>query len=176
MANDSQLYFISKAGASSPVLDYFTAQDAVFPLGTKAFTGNRNNHPLILFPGAEVGYVDLQGVLPPCGIVKLSIYWSALATLGNVLWNMAWERDNATFFFPQADLDVDTFAPSKTVLSPAPAVTGLIREASITFTPAERGGTVPGEPYRVRVKRTAGVAPDTMVGEAQLFRVVLGAA
>jgi hypothetical protein len=175
-SNDSQLYFIGKASGSSNALDYWTAEEAVFPRGTTCFSLGRNNHPLVVFPEDEVGFVDFQGVLPPSGIVKVLLYWTATVTAGNVLWDVAFERDNPTFFLAQTDLDVDSFAPVKMVLSQAPAVSGLIREAFITFTPAETGGVQPGEPYRIRVRRSAGVFPDTLLGDAQLFRVVLGAA
>jgi hypothetical protein len=115
-------------------------------------------------------------VLPPSGIVRVILDWAATVVLGDVLWSVAWERDNPTFFVPQADLDLDSFAPAKTVLSAAPTISGLLREASVTFTPAERGGLLPGEPYRLRVRRDAGVGTDTMLGDAQLFRVILAGA
>lgn len=173
--NFSRAYFFSKAAGSSVVLDYFTAEDAAFPRFTKAFSVGRNNHPLIVFPQNEVAFVDFAGVLPPSGLVDVTIYWAATVGVGDVLWEVAWERDNATFFLPQADLDIDSFAPSKTVLSLAPAVVGTIRKASISFTPVEMGDTMPGEPYRLRVKRDAGIFTDNMAGDAQLFRVVVGA-
>lgn len=166
-------FFIAAVAGSGDSLDYFTAQDAVFAGSTKAFSAGRNNHPLVIYPEDEIGFVDFPGVLAPEGIVKVTLYWAATVTIGNVLWEVAWERDNATFFIPQEDLDLDSFAPSKTVLSPAPIVSGTLREASLIFTPAERGGTLPGEPYRLRVKRSAGTSPDPMPGDAQLFRVVI---
>jgi hypothetical protein len=174
--NDSQLYFIGKAAGSSKVLDYWTADDAVFPRSTKCFSLGRNNHPLIVFPEGETGFVDFQGVLPPSGILKVILFWASTVGIGDVLWEVAWERDNATVLIPQADLDVDSFAASKTVSSTAPSVSGTLREASIVFTPVEMGGTLPGDPYRLRVKRNSGVFPDFMPGDAQLFRVVIGAA
>jgi hypothetical protein len=176
MANKSQLYFIGAPAGASSVLDYFTATDAVHPVGSAAVAVGRNNHPLVAYPAAQLGYVDFPGVLPPSGIVKLALYWAATVAVGDVLWDVAWERDNATFVFPQVNLDFDAFALSKVALSPAPVISGLLREAVINFTPAEMGGILPGEPYRIRVKRNAGVAPDTMAGDAQLFRVVLGSA
>jgi hypothetical protein len=167
-------FYIKAALGWSDVLDYFTAENAVFPQGTKAFSVGRNSHPLIVYPESEVAFVDFPGVLTPSGLVKVTLYWAALVNVGNVLWELAWERDNATVFIPQADLDINSFAASKTVVSPAPVLSGTLREASIVFTPAERGGTVPGEPYRLRVKRSAGTFPDFMPGDAQLFRVVIG--
>jgi len=176
MANKSQLYFIGKAASAAKVLDYFTASDAVYPVGSPATSKGRNSHPLVVYPQGQLSYVDFQGVLPDSGIVEVSLLWAATAVLGSVLWQVAWERDNATQFIPQANLDVNSFAPDKGVLSPAPMVSGLLRKASITFTPAETGGILPGEAYRIRVSRNAVLATDTLMGDAQLFRVVLGAA
>jgi len=176
MANLSQLYFIGMASNVDSVLDYFTADDAVYPQGAEAAARGRNNHPLVIFPKDENTPVDFPGVLSRAGDVLLNLVWAATAIVGDVLWDVSWERDNPTFGPPQANLDVNSFAPSKTVLSPAPTASGLLREASITFTSAEMGSLLPGEPYRIRVRRNAGVALDKMAGDAQLFRVILKAA
>lgn len=176
MPNLSQLYFIGKAAGTSNVLDYFTPNDAVYSQGSAAVPFVRNRHPLVVYPEGEDAYVDFQGALPPSGIVKVVLDWAATVAVGNVLWSVAWERDNPTFFVPQENLDVDMFAPAKTVVSAAPTISGLLREASVTFTPAEMNGLLPGEPYRLRVRRNAGVGTDTMLGDAQLFRVILAGA
>lgn len=175
MANKSQLYFIVKGATSSRMLDYFTPNDAVYPKNNDASSLGRNNHPLVTFPQGEFTYVDFHGVLPESGALDVGIYWAATVTLGSVLWQAAWERDNATVFLPQENLDVDSFAPDKGVVSLAPMVSGLLREANISFTPAETGSILPGEPYRLRITRNAVMPTDTLNGTAQLFRVVLGA-
>jgi hypothetical protein len=171
--NKSQLYFIGKAAGANAALDYFTANDAVYPRLSKASAVSRNSHPLVGFPESQEAFVDFPGVLPDSGIVTVELLWATTVVLGNVLWALSWERDNPTFGPPQENLDINWFAPSKTVLSPAPSASGLLRQASITFTPAEMGGILPGEAYRLRAYRNAGVGPDDLVATAQLFRVIL---
>jgi hypothetical protein len=174
MANKSQLYFIGKAATTAKVLDYFTANDAVY--SGNATSVGRNKHPLVVYPQGQLNYVDFHGVLPESGVLKVSLIWAATVPVGSVLWQVAWERDNPTIFAPQENLDVDSFAPDKGVVSLAPLISGLLREASLLFTPAETGGVLPGEPYRIRVTRNGLLGSDTLNGDAQLFRVVLGAA
>lgn len=176
MPNKSQLYFISQAPTSSEALDYFTPTDAVYPAGTPAIPVGVNNHPLVAFLDGADCYVDFPGVLPITGVVEVTLLWASNANAGDVLWSAAWERDNATSGAPQADLNVDTFAAAKTVLSVAPPAVGLLRSASVSFNAAEMGDLQPGEAYRLRIRRDAGVAPDTLVGDARLFRVILGGA
>jgi len=170
MSNRSQLYFIRGAADTAEALDYFCPRDAAYPAGTPAVPVGVNNHPLVSFPQAVVSYVDFSGVLPPSGIVRLLIYWAATVAAGDVLWGAAWERDDAD---GGVDLDINSFDTAKTVTSTAPVNVGELRVAQIDFTPDEMGGVQPGEPYRLRVSRSGGVAPDNMAGNAQLFRVIL---
>lgn len=168
----------SPTPALSPtVFDYFTANDAVFVEGSPGFSLVKNSHPLVVFPNAKTAEVDFHGVRyvwvsPPSGNILVRVLWAATAIVGAVNWSLAFERDDAL----GVNLNVNNFAAPKTVVSPAPPVLGELREASILFTPAEYDGVLAGEAYRLRVTRAAGVAPDTLVGDAQLFRVIMGAA
>jgi len=171
--NLSQLYFIGK-GSSGDALDYFTAEDAVYPAGSAAYATGLNNHPLVDYPEAEDGFVDLQGVVYPSGIVSVHLFWAATTNAGGVNWSISWERDDpSTFFVPGVNLNVDSFDAAKTAVDMAPLILGRLQETVIIFTPAEMDGVVPGDPYRLRVRRIAGVLPDTMLGDALLFRVSL---
>jgi hypothetical protein len=177
MSNKSQLYFIGKSASAAKAFDYFTANDAVYPAGLADINAlGRNNHPLVAYPKAELTYVDFHGVLSEAGLIKVSLIWAATSAAGSVLWEVAWERDNPTVLLPQANLDVDSFAPAKGVVAAAPLAAGLLRECSLIFTPVEKGGILAGEPYRLRVTRNGLLGSDTLDGEAQLFRVILGAA
>lgn len=167
----SQLYFITKAGSSGEVYENFSALEAVYPRGSKAVATGVNDHPLVCFPEDEDGFADFAGVMPELGTFKLSIYWTSDADSGDVLWQVSFERDNATLTTPQANLNVNSFAPPKTVLDAAPSAVGLIRKSSIVFTPAEAAGVLPLEPYRMRVRRDAGQGLDTLQGDAQLLCV-----
>lgn len=174
MPNKSTAYFISLSASAARVFDYFTANDAVLPSGAAASAKGRNNHPLVVYPQAQVTPVDFLGVFPDAGVMKVSLLWSSTVNVGDVFWQLAWERDNASFFVPQENLDVDNFAPFKGVIAPAPLASGLLRETTLTFTNAERGGILQGEAYRLRVRRNGLFIADTMLAEAQLLRVILG--
>jgi hypothetical protein len=173
MANKSQLYFIGSGAGSASVLDYFTANDAIFPFGSVSLTRGRNNHPLIIFPFNYNTAVDFPGAFPDASIFVVAVYWSATVTVDDVNWLVSFERDNEAFLLTGVDLDVDSFGPEKAGVDEAPAVSGMLRKTSIVFTSVEADNILPGEPYRVRVRRDSGEFPDTMLGDAQLFRVVL---
>jgi len=169
----AQSIFIPKASnADLAALDYFTAWDFVFNASSGVAT-QRNNHSLATFPPGDTnGYFagvmgeDYDGVA-----IAVSLFWVAPAIVGDVVWFVSWERDNA---LPGgANVDVDSYAAAKAVVSAAPGVTGEIQKATILFTAAEADGIVGGDPYRLRIRRDSGVLSDTMPGEAQLFRVSL---
>lgn len=153
----------------------FDATDAVFPttLVDAAPTG-RNDHPLIAYPDDALAFAFFPATMDPewGGVnLTLEIYWAAVAVVGDVLWDVAFERDNGP---AGVDLDVASFAASKSVLSTAPGTTGELQVATLSFTAAEADGVTPGDPFRIAVQRTGGVGGDDLVGVAQLFRVVLG--
>jgi len=172
----------AQGSLDSAVFDYFTATDAVFVTASPALGVIRNSHPLVVYPYSALGPItadaDFQGVryvwlLPISGNILVRLLWAAeTAIAGGVEWFVAFERDDAL----GVNLNVNSFAPAKSVVSAAPPVAGQLREAQITFTPAEYDGILAGEAYRMRISRTSGGAgPDTMLDDAQLFRVILGA-
>jgi hypothetical protein len=167
--------FIPFVGVSDTnALDYFTADDAIFPTVRPAGIVGRNNHPLITYVDAAEQNIHFAGVMGKDyngGLIVLDIFWAAAAAVaGAVDWKVAWERENSGGPF---DLDANTFAAQKTVTSVAPASSGELQKATLVFSQAEADGVAPGDPYRIRVRRDGGVAPDTMAGIAQLFRVTL---
>jgi hypothetical protein len=176
----AQSIFIPKVPTASDLaaLDYFTAADARYP---PAGTGqpapiNRNSHDLLAYanPGNQWAYFpgvmgkDYGGL-----ILTVELFWAATVGIGNVVWFVAWERDEATFFVPGVNLDVNSFAAEKAVISPAPVAVGDLRRAVLVFTNAEADGVMAGDPYRLRVRRSGGSASDDMGGAAQLFRISL---
>jgi hypothetical protein len=175
--NASRAYFFTKAsGAAGDVLDYFTAGDAIFPQGSTAYSLGLNSHPLVCHPEAKDAFIDFPGVVYPSGFVVVHLFWSATAVLGDVQWQLSWERDNPpALFVPGVDLNIDSFAAAQTTLSPAPTVLGRLQEAAVLFTPAEMDDVVVGNPYRLRIRRQGGMAPDNMTGDALLFRISLQA-
>lgn len=174
MANFSRAYFITKgSGSAGDVLDYFTAEDAVFPQGSAAFSQGLNNHPLIVYPNFTTAFVDFPGVVYPSGIVRVHLFWAAtVLVLGDVNWMVSWERDDpSTLFVPGVNLTLDSFAASKSQADLAPVVFGRLHETEIIFTPLEMDSVIVGNPYRLRVRRQGGIPPDTLDGDALLFRV-----
>lgn len=172
MANSSQVYFITRSAVSGGgAFDYFTMVDAVIPVGSDALAVGNNNHPLMSCGAVDDSFVDFPGVALHTGPTQVAIFWSASVIVGDTNWIVSWERDAAL----SVNLGVDSFAPTKTVVSAAPPVVGQLRKATLSFTQAEMGGVAQDDPYRLRIRRLGGVAPDTMGGSANLFRVALEA-
>ncbi len=158
------------------------ATDAVFKqidLGAGAITNPsakaRGTHSVLAFNDAALRGIPWQKFLPPGyspgSDLLVSIYWvSATAVVGDVVWAAAFERDQAAGH----DIDTDDFAALQTAAaSTAPATSGVIQVATIQFTQAQADGVVAGNPLRLFVQRTATAVGDTMVGDAQLLRVVV---
>jgi hypothetical protein len=165
----AQSIFIPYIGASDlAAIDYWTASDAIFPAGVDAIEKGVNDHPLVVYAESEDRYVYFAGVMGKDyggGVITIDIFWISPATGGDVVWFVAWERDNVG-----QDLTVNSFFAEKSVVSTAPAV-GEVQKATLFFTKAEADGVEPGDPFRFRVRRDATVLLDTLAGDAQLFRV-----
>jgi hypothetical protein len=168
----AQSIFIPKIGISDlAALDYWTANDAVYPAGDAGVASGRNNHLLTIYPKDENTsrfFVGVMGKDYGSGVITLDIFWAAPVATGNVVWFVSWERDNPD---PAGvDLDVDSFAAEKSVVSAAPPATKL-QKATLFFSKAEADGVEPGDPFRIRVRRSGGVMLDTLAGDAQWFRM-----
>ena len=138
-------------------------------------TKARGTHSVLAFDDTAVEGIPWQKFLP-AGFTSgssllVSIYWVAdTAVAGDVVWAAAFERDNAGGH----DIDTDDFAALQTAAaSTAPGTAGVIQVATITFTQAQADAVAAGEPLRLFVQRTADAVGDTMVGDAQLLRVVV---
>lgn len=171
----AQSIFIPKAATGSDLaaLDYFTASDAVYPADTACAPAGANQHPLVAFPDDDasnnVFFPGVMGQDYGGGFLTVSLFWVAPATMGDVVWFVSWERDNA---LPGgANLNADSYGIEKSIVSVSPGVSGEIQKAIIIFTAAEADGIVGGDPYRLRVRRNSSVLFDTLVGGARLFRV-----
>lgn len=158
------------------------AADAIFKLADLGGGPIANPVPAARGTHAVLGFNDttVQGILwqkfLPVGYttganLRVNIYWvAATAVAGDVLWAAAFERDNAAGH----DIDSDDFAALQTAAaSAAPATAGVIQVATITFTQAQADAVAAGEPFRLFVQRTVDGGGDTMVGDAQIVRVVI---
>ena len=171
----AQSIFIPKSTTSDlAALDYFTADDAVYPASTACFPEGENKHPLVSYPEASspdnaIFFPGVMGKDWGESFITVDIYWVAPAIVGDVVWFVSWERDSALPF--SANLSADSYAAEKSVASTAPPAYAQIRKASLVFTQAEADGLSAGDPFRLRVRRDGGVLLDTLSGDAQLFRV-----
>lgn len=154
--------------------DCYTALDAVFPSGQSpgAAAVGLNNHPLVGFAEDENEWIFFGNCLAadynPAATLRVTIFWVAeSAVAGDVVWFLAWERDNVA----GQNITADGFAAEKSVVSTAPGVVGVIQSAVLNFTQAEADAIAAGDPYRIRLRRFGGDGVDDMTGDAQLFRL-----
>jgi hypothetical protein len=166
---EAQSIFIPKVSPGDlAALDYWTPSDAVFATSNGA--EKRSALPILAYPDDEdrgYAFMGSMGEDYGGGIITFDIYWIAeTAVAGDVKWQI--------FVVPLGvgvDFDAPTPGASKTVLSPAPATNGNIQKATIMFSNAEAGGISPGDPYIFALGRLATDSEDTMLGDAQFFRV-----
>ncbi len=172
--NASRAYFFPKNPPPAPsAATALSLSAAVYPETANSPRAQRiQRHPLIAFPDNNNTWVYFEGVVSQSyvgGFAVLDLFWVAPAVVGNVVWYVAFERDNAL----GQNLNVDSFAPELQVISVAPPVSGLIQKATLVFNNANLDGVVAGDPFRFRVRRDGGFVFDSLVGDAQLFRVAL---
>jgi len=164
---------IGGGGAAKPFL-VFTAFDNVSPTTSVYPTLDiRNNHPVLDFDDSVAEFAAFESVLSPDyagGGLTVEIYWTATsATTGDVKWSVAFERQDIG-----TDLDANSFAAYQTATTTTSATNGALVKTTITFTDgAQMDSLAAGEAFRVEVVRDATNAADTMVGDAELLRVVV---
>jgi len=151
-------------------LQSWTANDAIFPATTPAAAASRNGHALIAFDDSVDEVIILESVLPEHydgGPVQVLLHWiAATAIINDVKWNAEFERMNT-------DLDADSFAAAQTTTDTTNGTSGIITVTTITFTQAQADAIVAGDAIRIRLTRDADAVGDTVVGDAQLLRIVL---
>jgi hypothetical protein len=134
----------------------------------------RGTHSVLAFDDSTDEAIPWQKYMPvgysPASVLRVSIFWVAdTAIAGDVIWAAAFERNEAAH-----DITSDAFAALQTAAaSTAPGTAGQIQVATIDFTQAQADGVTAGDALRLAVQRTASDAGDTMVGDAQIVRVVV---
>ncbi len=163
----------------------FTPIDAVFgeingQTGI-ARAGVRNKRSVLEFSDTAAAPADNENIafmasLPTgfdfaTNLLNVRIVWAAPAGIlvGNVKWNVAWERLNSAG--PDIDAAGGVFAAAKSVTDAAAAGTGQLVYTNIGFTQAEADGIFDADAYRIQVVRDANDAGDTLVGDASVLRV-----
>jgi hypothetical protein len=159
--------------ASGNTLQTFTNRAASFPSSNFSTFDSRNAHLVLNFDHTTAESCYFEGVLPrnySGGGITVGIQWmAATATSGNVVWGVSFERHQAG----TDDLDSDSFAAEKTVTSAVPGTSGHVVYATIAFTDgAEIDSIAVGEHFRIKVRRVASDAADTMnADDAQLLSI-----
>ena len=130
--------------------------------------GVRNGHRLINFDDTTVEQNFYTGVMPlayaGAGLTAEIEFLAATAIVGDVVWGISFERAST-------DFDADSFAAEITVTQTTGGTSGIPTKASIAFTNSQIDGLFAGEQFRIRLRRVATDAADTMVGDAQASTV-----
>lgn len=113
-------------------------------------------HPVLDFDGATDEEAVWTGVLPSnyggSGL-DVNIFWAATsATSGNVRWQAAFERMDAS----SLDIDADSFAAFQSAGGVPPGTNGQIIKTTVAFTDgAQMDSLAAGEMFRLKIRRDA---------------------
>jgi hypothetical protein len=158
--------------ATGETLIMFTAQDRDVN-ASDAADDTRNNHPVLDFDDGTDEDAVFNGFLPAnynSGGLTVTLVWmSTGAVVGNVVWLASFERHDDGGL----DLDGDSFAATQTATEACDGTNGATTYTDITFTDAQIDGLNASESFRLKVTRDANAGADTMVGDAELLRVVV---
>lgn len=104
--------------------------------------------------------------------IAVGIYWiGAPESAGDVVWAVAFERDNAG-----EDASTENWGSFESAVSPAVGGDSDIQFVSIPLTQAQADGIAAGEPLRIYVKREGSSSGDTYTGSVYLLRVIVSEA
>jgi hypothetical protein len=155
--------------ASGNSLAVHLPQDNEPPASNYATLDARNSILVLDYDAATQEGAVFRGVLPSQyagGGVTIDLFWMATsATSGDVKWEAAWEENDTS----NNDLDSDAFGTASTQTTTANGTSGKVAKSAITISHANMGSPAAGDPYRLRVRRLAADAADTMTGDAELM-------
>lgn len=160
--------------ASGDTLCVFTPAHNAAPAANYATFDTRNGHLVLDFDSATDESAVFPGVLPANyagGGLTVTVVWSATsATSGDVVWNGQVERleDEGT------DTDADSFATAQAATATAPGTSGALQYTNLTFTSgANMDSLAAGEAFRLKVTRDADNGSDSVLGDAEVHRVIV---
>lgn len=156
--------------ASGDSLLVFTAFANEPPSSNGATLDTRNLHPVLDFDDTTNESAVFTGIMPQhygAGGVTVYLHWSAIATSGDVDWDVAFERIGDQ----QLDVDSDSFATVNSQdNNTVPGTSGLVDVISVAFTNGvDMDEVAAGELFRLKVTRDA--SSDTAAGDAELHAV-----
>jgi len=154
---------------SSKAHGWFTASQGIATLANPATFNTRNNHGILNFDDSVNKSILFEGVMNPNyddGTLTIKIYWTAIAIIGDVVWEVAWERMNSN----SLNIDSDSFAAARSETTTTHLVSGIINVTLITFTKIDMDLIAAGDPSRIKVTReTALSAGNTLIGNAEFL-------
>lgn len=157
---------------SGDTLLTFKPQDNEPPQTNYARADLRNLHPILKFDQTTQQGAIFTGRMPrnySAGTgITVSIDYTAVPTVGNIGWLVAFERVTGG-----QDVDADGFAADQTFTPAAvPATSGVIGTASLAVTAAAADAIVAGDVFRIRIRRDTATASNA-AGDVQLHAVEL---
>jgi len=148
-------------------------KDRDLPSTNAPSDGVRNNRPMIEFDDVTDEFALFAAVIDfryKGGGITFDIDWvAASATSGDVKWRISVERMEIDVF----DVDTNSFGTAISAVSTTNGTNGVLNRTIITLTNPEADSPVAGDPIRLKIERMATDVADTMVGDAQLFRVTV---
>lgn len=150
----------------------FGALDNEPTAANAAALSTRNTHPLLAFDNAVNEFAQFSSYLPlnyQGSGLNVTLIWASTASLGDIVWSVAFERENAGSF----DLDNDSFAAAVTGTGTAPGAQGVLVYTTIAFSNAQIDGLLAGEAFRIQVERLATNGGDTNAGDGQLVKIII---
>lgn len=133
----------------------------------------RGTHSVLEFANNVLRGIPWQKHMPQGyagGDLRATVSWvSDGVNTGEVLWSIAFERDNSGF-----DIDADGFGTvTPFPVSNGPGVAGQIVEATVVVPAADLDGALAGEPLRVFLQKLAQVSPPGLTDKALLVCLVV---
>lgn len=177
-AGTKNVFQVFPAAMASPrsgqTLCRFKPQNNEPPSTAYATLDLRNVHPVLDFDAATDEEAVFTDILPASyggGGLTVVILWAATsATSGNCIWDAQFDRlaDGGQ------DIDSAGFAAVQSVTAATSGTSGILTYSSITFTSgAAMDSLAAGELFRLKVRRDANNASDTMTGDAELRAVLV---
>lgn len=142
--------------------------------GTHApYSENARGEPVRLYGASTDAHHQFDLVLPTNyagGGLTVDIYWDGeSATSGSVVWNAAFERNNAG-----ATMTSDNFSSAQAATTTTAGSAGVSSKTTITFTDGSQMASIAaGDPFRIRITRDADNGSDTMTGNARLYLIAI---
>lgn len=154
----------------------FNAENLTVPIGALNIPSfsTRNGHGVVNFDDtiSETGILEstMRNNYESSYLLYVNIYWTAkTATTGSVVWEGQFEHMEPNGL----NIDIDSFAASKSIVTLTDAVSGKINKSTISYNNSEADNMLANSPFRYKINRAATSGLDDLSGDAQLLRISL---